>query len=50
MGEKSKKVGSNRLENVTWDGVKGAGGWAGGGYQGKTLIGRQGGERGKQRG
>ena len=50
MGEKRKKVGSNRLENVRWDGVKGAGGWAGGRYQGKNLIGRQGSERGKRRG
>ena len=47
---KRKKVRSDRLENMRWDGVKGADGLAGGGYQGKNLIGRQGGERGKRRG
>lgn len=39
MSEKGKKVRSNGLEDVRWDGVKGAGSWAGRGYQGKNLIG-----------
>jgi len=50
MGERGKKVRSNSLENVRWVGVKGAGGRAGGGHQGKNLIRRQGGEGGKRRG
>ena len=39
MSEKGKKVRSNGLEDVRWDGVKGAGSWAGRGYQGKNLSG-----------
>jgi len=48
VNKMSKKVRSNSLENVRRDGVKGAGGRAGGGNQGKNLIRRQGGERGKR--